>query len=359
MELIGPPVSFIIDGRQIFHSSITYYFSLLFLLPAHFSPAVSSYLFTLFATLSLIPLYLSVKTFVNKNSAIFMTIIYSLLPFYIDYSRFLWNPNFQFILTPYLFYILALYKKYKSKILLFCVGLGSGILLLFHYQYIVIIVVLFFYIMKAEKNLKRSLIFSGGFIAGFSPLLVFELRNNFYNLQTALLFVKEMGSSKFSNNWFSPHYILSVSFFTTLAVLYFTKLNIGKKINLITFLLLLSLSIVKYFPHPESAFGSSANWNYPKEEKVYKIITTEDLDSFNVVNLIYDTKANVQKYLLTVNNTQENLKDYYHNKYLYIITDKGDPLNDPAYEVATFKPSKILKTWKIDNVHFLYLIKRQ
>lgn len=170
--LIGPSISFNFIGRELFTGSIFYYFQLIFLLLGNFDPFVSSYFYMLFSALMIIPLYFGVKMLSGKNSAIFLSILYSLLPFYIDFSRFLWNPNFQFSLTPILILFIGLFAKYKKSIYLFLAGLTSGILLLFHYQYFVIILGLIVYYL-VRRLVPRSLDGVGSFSKGGWIFFVF------------------------------------------------------------------------------------------------------------------------------------------------------------------------------------------
>ena len=193
ITLVGPPISYSYFGRNLFQGSITYYFQLLFLLPAKFDPIISSYLFMIFSVFMGIPLYYGVKILISKKSALLILILYNFLPFYIDYSRFLWNPNFQFSLTPLLILFMGFFKKENKSFLLFTVGFLAGLLSLFHYQYLIIIFGLGIYYFFIKKNSLRNLfMFLVGIIGGFLPMIVFELKNNFYNLQTLFFYLNNI-----------------------------------------------------------------------------------------------------------------------------------------------------------------------
>lgn len=349
LTLLGPSISFKHIGREVFTSSIFYYFQLLFLLPAGFDPIVASYLYMLFSALMIIPLYIGTKKLVSEKGAVLISILYALLPFYIDFSRFLWNPNFQFSLTPLLILLLGLNN-------IFLVGLMAGILLLFHYQYFLIIIGLVIYLLYKKIRLKNFIL---GLMLGFSPMIIFEIRHQFYNIQTLVLylqnfhkvFAKGVGS-------FNLHYFLSPSLFIFLIFIGFVKKQI-KNFHLIftwCFLLLLALSL--YSHKPSRGFGMTKDWNFLQEQKVYKIIRGENLTNYNIANLAYDTVSSVQKYLHKKDGIKMNYDDYYRNKYLFVISDSSNFMNNPAYEVNTFKPSRRLKKWRINNTYTLYLLKR-
>ncbi len=361
ITLIGPSVSFSYIGRNIFTSSIVYYFQLLFLLPVNFDPIASSYLFMLFSSLMIIPLYFGANNLIGKNGGLLMTALFTLLPFYVDYTRFLWNPNFQFALTPILLLFMGLHQKTKKGLYLFLSALFSGVLLLFHYQFLIVVVALLIYYFVIKRlSLKSLLLFLSGFVLGFSPILIFELRNNFYNIQTLILYLINLDKA-FSKGVFSSfnyHYILSISLFLFLILIFFIRKTVTNSRIAITFIFLFIFSLFFYVKKPTHAFGMVDHWNYLYEKEVYEIIKKEKLKNFNVVNLGYDTKANVQKYLLKKEGIKINYDDYYHNKYLFVITNKKDFMNDPAYEIGTFRPSRRLKNWKINSSFNLYLLER-
>lgn len=359
--LIGPSISFHYIGRDFYQGSITYYFQLIFLLLGKFNPIVSSYLFTVFASFMIIPLYYGVKLLNNQKSALVISALYAFFPLYVDHTRFFWNPNFQLSLLPLLILTMGFYEKKKTPLLFFLIGLISGALLLFHYQFIVCIVGLLIYYFCFKKVVgKFSIVYLGGMFVGFSPLIIFEVRNQFYNTQTLFLYIthlKEIVMNDGSSS-ISPHYFLSISLLLIIFLLFF----ISKKISLFHTLLFAGLlfmgSFFYYAKMPDRSFGMKNNWNYLDEERTHSFIVHEGLHNYNVANLGYDTMATVQKFLLNRDGSTEHFDDYYHNKYLFIISDTSHYMKNPAYEVNTFKPSKIIKIWKINTMYSLYLLQR-
>jgi len=360
ITLIGPSISFKYIGRELFTSSISYYYQLLFLLISNFNPVYSSYVFMLFSAFMLFPLYYGVKFLINKSSAITILIIYTLFPYYIDYTRFFWNPNFQLTLTPILIFFMGFYSKKNKDIYLFLLAFTAGLLMLFHYQYVPIIIGLLFYYFVIKKiNLKKVLIFLSGVVLGFSPIILFELRNNFYNFQTLLLYIENINQVfKVKNNVFANYYFLSIYLFILILIINLIKKYITNKKAVFFTVTLIIIDLFIYGRTPRHAFGMADNWNYLYEEKVYKIIRNENVTNYNVVNLGYDTVAVVQKYLHRKDGIKFNYEDYYNNKYLFVVSKDNNFMRNPAYEVNTFKPSKIVKNWEINNIYKLYLLER-
>jgi len=365
MELIGPPISWRYEGRYFFQGSSTYYMIMFFMLFGKWDPLISTYIFVLFSALMVIPLYFGVKMLVNKKVAFCMCALFALFPLFIDYSRFFWNPNFQFTLTPQLILCMGLYKKYRLKRYLFLISFLSGFLLLFHYQFMVVITGLIIYyvflsVIPAKAGIHSKLIFFLGFPLGFFPMILFELRNKFYNINTLILFFQH-SDVVFKNKLTTApvaYYFLSILLFVFLILFYLIRKKINVSFVICLFVILLGVSLFRYIPIPKEAFGMAKNWNYLEEKKVNGIIRKENLKNYNIVNLGYDTLATAQKYLLKRDNIDMSYEDYYHNKYLFVITYPQDYMKNPAYEINTFTPSKKIKQWKINERYTMYLLQR-
>ena len=124
------------------------------------------------------------------------------------------------------------------------------------------------------------------------------------------------------------------------------------------FIVLIILDTYIYFPKPSHGFGMSPNWNYLMEKKAYEIIKSQNLKNYNIVNPIYDNLSMVIKFHLKKDGVKINYDDYYHNDYLYVISKTPNVFNNSAYELNTFVPNKLIKSWKLNEVYNLYLFKR-
>ncbi|HJX58968.1 MAG TPA: glycosyltransferase family 39 protein [Patescibacteria group bacterium] len=363
ITLLGPTASFIVEGRRIFQGSVIFYTDLAFLLFGNFDPIKSSFAFTVFSVLMIFPLYFGVKWLSNKKTAFFVSIIYSLLPFYVNYTRFLFNINFQLALTPLLIFSMGLYEKVKKRksLIMAFTGIITGILVQFHYQFVVVALMLVLYYWFFKKiQFKSLLLLFLGMVTGFLPMIIFEIRHNFYNLQTILFFIQR--KSEFAKNNLKgfggiSHYFLTISIMLLVILSSILKPKFKNVYLSSLFFILFSIDLYLYIPKPTNSFGNPPNWNYLAEAKAHEYLMEENLSNFNVVNLAYDTVAEVQKYLLRKDGVNINFEDYYHNNYLFVISNKKF-IDDPAYEIRTFKPSRIIKTWKLNDFYSLYLLKR-
>lgn len=354
--LIGPELTSIVSiGRHIFYGPLVYLLELLFLILGGFDPLKSSFAMVVVGSLMVFPLYFGLLNLTNRLNAIFISLIFALLPFYIDYSRFLWNPNYLLILLPGLVYLMGLFKRHHHDFVFFLIFIYLGCLIQLHYSFFFgFLLLLLFYIFQREINFKKLLLAITGSSIGLSPLIIFEFKHQFYNLQTVLLYLK-IG---FGHAPLLPHYFLGLSFLVLVIVFILLPINLNKYLVIGTLLLLVSLDLYHYLPTPSHAFGMIDHWNYLEEAKVFNIIKNEHLSNFNVVNLPYDTLASVQKYLLKKDGLTQNYDDYHTNKFLFVINKDDRYFENPAYEVKTFPPSTLVKSWAINSYYNLYLLQR-
>lgn len=364
LTLIGPQISATYQGRLLFQGPITYYLFLLFLLLGQWDPIKASYWFMIFAAFMIFPLYFGLKKLINQKAAFIGVLIYSFFPYYINYTRFLWNSTLQFSLLPILIWFLAKYKKDQSKKNLFLLSFWLGLLTQFHYQFILVIFCFLIYLIVKKLNLNNLLIYFIGIAFGLLPLVLFELKHNFYNLQTAILFLQNWSKVDKPGNITMPHYYLSLSFLLIIYLLLIFKNkinNINKKLILSFGLIFVLIAFVINIKKPDQSYWAPAKyWNYLMEEKAYQIIKKTGIKKdFNVADLsYYNTTAAVTKFFLKRDGYQINYDDYYQNKYLFIISYGDDYKKALSYEVAFFKPRRLIKDWSLNDHYNLYLFER-
>lgn len=369
ITLIGNPItSTVYDGRMIFQGPLVYYMYMFFQILGGWDPIYASYVFMIFCALMIIPLFFGIKKMFGFRFALVVCTIYTLMPYYVNYTRFLWNPNFQLSLIPVLVLLLSYLSEKKNKFVLFILSVYLGLLLQLHYQFILVIIGIFIYYFLYKKlGVFNFFVFFIGILIGISPIIIFELRHGFYNINTVLLMMSHWGEVQKAGNWNTPHYHLSTSLMLLIFVLGFFSKHLNKiKENIflyfysIIFVILFLYSAITFFPKPTHGFWSMVdNWYYKDEYKIYQIIKNENLKNFNVVNLLYDAKSKVIIYFLKRDGFTENWDDYYHEKYLFVVDFKDNFMNRPVYEVKEFNPSVIIKKWQInENGVKLFLLKR-
>lgn len=363
LSLIGPPISFHLYSREVSQGGVIYYFLLLFLILGNFDPIMASYIFMLFCGLMVAPLYFGTKWLMDRKAAMLISVVYVLLPYYINYTRFLWNVTFELSLIPILVFLMGFFNKKGGWEYFFLVSVCLGFILQFHYQFILVIVAVFIYYFFIHKIKVSYLpVYLAGLVLGFLPLVIFELRNNFYNFRTVVFYLQNWTEFSRENlqqgQGFQPHYFIAISFLLLFISAAYLRKILSYNLIVLVGVSLLGYSLFLFVPKPDHGFGMASGWSYLEEEKVYKIIRSNNTVNYNVTNSVYDSLASVQKYLLLKDGVKQNFNSYTENDYLYVITKDEDFSNNPAYEIQAMRPYGIEGSWVINGQYKLFLVKR-
>lgn len=360
--------SFTSGGRYIFFSSFLYYFLLPILLIFRWNPLSVSYflMFLQFVSLCFIIFCLWKK---NLKKAIIFALLFIFNPLMIEHSRFLWTPNFLVPLSNIILALILLSPKNKPAsvrvliIIGFLFGLGFGL----NYSYILVIgvSVIWLKIRKCFTGPNFLFIFLG-FIIAMSPLILFELRHNLYNLRTLVFILQEKRKTN-PIQYFQLHihYLLALFPFIMLiaseAVLRLKRSNKYLAYFILVAYIVHSLSqTLSYKTH---GYNMVEGWNYPLILKTKNIILSQKLDNYNIVDLLTgDTRAMAIRFLLTVNgNPPKKVTEYpdSENIYVYSRVPIGEILTGSLWEIDVIKPVTVVKNWQIQDDIRLYLITRE
>lgn len=194
LTLLGPTSS--VGG--FFLGPIYYYMMAPFLFLSNYDPVGPAVMVAIFGVLTIFLVYKIGKEFFDIKTGLIASLLYAISPVVITYSRSSWNPN----VFPF-FTVLSLYSLYKAVTknkwwLFFFSGFLMGINLQIHYLATFVGAIMFFYVLfvdfkKSEswifQTLKRYFLMLGGFMLGFLPFILFELRHQFANTGNILEFV--------------------------------------------------------------------------------------------------------------------------------------------------------------------------
>lgn len=173
--LLGPTAS--VGG--FFLGPIYYYFMLPFLWAWKLNPVGPAIMVALFGIATVWLVFKAGKDFFNARVGLIAASLYALSPLVIAYSRSSWNPN----LVPF-FSLLLIYFLHKRKFLFAGIALGIGLQL--HYLFIFLFVVCGIWLIIEKKNPLPVVM---GFLIGYSPFLLFEIRHGFPNTQSVIRFI--------------------------------------------------------------------------------------------------------------------------------------------------------------------------
>ncbi|HPT66100.1 MAG TPA: glycosyltransferase family 39 protein [Candidatus Woesebacteria bacterium] len=358
ITLIGPTASPLVHGHQFFQGPLIYYSMIMVMLVSGWNIIRASYLLVLLNFVALVFLYLSTKKIFNKKVAKIASCLFIFLPTSINFSNFLWNPNFLLILMP-IFIFLGSKAFFSKKYWYLIWGILGGICLQFHFQVVLILFFTFLFLILKKIEFKKFLLFVGGAIIGYSPLLIFDLRNNFYNVRTMLEWLRFGGDEKMA---FPLYYFLSFVPFLCMGLAWL----IGKIKNKMIIVLLLSGLVLYSFYikiNQKEALGMPNGWNYVWQQKVVdKILEKGCPKNFNIASTISgDTRSYDLRFLMTAKSCRPmNVEEYPKAEKLFLVAPiDRPPETEKVWEVSSLRKFKINQKTEINSNVFFYELERE
>jgi len=205
--LLGPTAS--VGG--FFLGPIYYYFMVPFLWAFKLDPVGPAVMVALFGIATVFLVWKVGRDFfhppIGRQVGLLAASLYSISPLVITYSRSSWNPNlmpFFSLLIIFLTWKMVVFKKPK---LFPIIGFLFGIAIQLHYLTVFLMVVISFYLLIFFRHFNllkyyfQALI---GFILGWLPFILFELRHGFPNFKTLYRFILFGEETGFSGKEFFP-----------------------------------------------------------------------------------------------------------------------------------------------------------
>ena len=193
--LLGPTAS--VGG--FFLGPVYYYFMLPFLWLSRLDPVGPAVMVALFGIATVFLVWKVGRDFFGPQAGLIAAILYTIPPVVLAYSRSSWNPNLMPFFCLLIIYTLWLAVTKRQLKHLALVGFLLGIAFQLHYLATFLVPVIVLYLLlftRTIENLKYYLLGIGGFLLGWSPFFLFELRHRFPNFKTLYQFIfygKETG----------------------------------------------------------------------------------------------------------------------------------------------------------------------
>lgn len=197
LPFIGPPTSV----GKLFLGPIYYYFITPFVWIFRLDPVGPAIFVAILGVLTVLLIYLVGLKFFEKKTAFFAAVLYAFSPLTIQFSRSSWNPN------PMPFFVLLLlvsfffwHRTQKPKFL-YLATICYAIMLQLHYLALLLLPLLVFFITKSKEKIKdkKQLLYSLLiFIFLLSPLFLFDLKHQFYNIKGVLEIIQNRAGGGFN-----------------------------------------------------------------------------------------------------------------------------------------------------------------
>lgn len=321
--LLGPETT--IGGKTIFFGPLHYYINAPALIASNFDP-LSTYYWT--AILSFLAI-IFVAVFTKSPAA---TLFAAVFPWLVSSSQAAWNPN----LVP-LFATLSLGLFSRRRFLL--AGLASGLAIELHYMAVLLpLAMMLVFFLKKEFRWKNVAIFLSGVILGLFPLILFDVRHEFFLTKT----IFSLGQSDIATRVLGWYYFLWVPI--ALAFL-LPRLSKAMAVFLIIIALGLTLGFLSHkqpdpilnFSHVKSVADQVLSWEKNSQGN-YNIASLSDPDA----------RATAYRYFLTNGGKPPlSFREYSVADHIYAIVPRGISdktiLSANTYEVSVFKPIAVTK----------------
>ena len=363
LTLIGPPTSFNFQGRYFFQGPLIYYLLLPFLLIGKWNALFGSYCLIILNLPAVWLIFYSVKKLMSFWPAVLAASLFVVFPETVYYTKFIWNPNFLPVIAAVLLGLMAGVIKINYRLRVFLIGLFLGLGLQFHYQMLILIILTSGYLILKEKiKVVNGLILSLGFLIGYFPIVLFELKHNFYNTQTIFLLLRN-GAFFDSSSTHSYYFLSLFPLMSVLLVFLLLKLwRLNRVLSAVLISVVLVVCLNKDFSDIQSNRGMPVSWTYPDAKTAANIIASQKPSDFNVANLLSgDTRAYVQRYLLATKNiTPLAVEDYPDAKQLFVISNSSaeETSSRNVWEISSFN-GRVVKTWTINQNNKTYLYEFQ
>jgi hypothetical protein len=352
-------------GRMIFTGPFHYYVLAILGIISNWNVVFISGFYTSLWLIAFVILFF----WLNKRfGGVIAILIYTLLSFYplfIQISKQITNP--QFIPLFGTLFLISLVERKKS-IHYFLAGIFWGLGLNVHYATVLwVFIALFFAVSEIchkKFRLGHWLILILGIMLAEIPLIIFELRHNFYNINT-IIFHFRYGN-------FSQGYTFNVWYYYVLPFLAPAAFLVGKllhqirktKIYIVVVIFLSALSI--YFI--ALAFGFQGQkishyqgWSIATQKEVANMIIKDNEKDFEVAETISsDTQATDIRWWLKEAGVSVMAVDQYKNaRVLYLVTSpERPPETETVWEVSSLRPFKIVTKVELDKGLLFYKIVR-
>jgi 4-amino-4-deoxy-L-arabinose transferase-like glycosyltransferase len=296
--------------------------------------------------------------------------IFAACPYFVFFSRIIWNTALVPLVSVLFFTSLYQIKENKLAVWWFLAGLFLGLGLNFSHSTLIWFPVLGFFAFWQFKNkilkAKHLGMILAGFILGELPVLIFELRHQFYNTKTFIFFIKYgILEGKTKGPVTDYHFIFAL--FPIFFLLWGKAIQlIEKKLNFtkaffLSIILILSLAMTINW-YQEWGTGMPKGWSLSKEEKVAKIICSDiGNQNFEIAETIDgDTRAYDLRFFLSFFGCPPlGVEDYQQADNLFLVTtQKRLPEKETVWEVKSLRPFKTIFKKDLGDELILFKLSR-
>lgn len=319
--LLGPETK--IGDKTFYFGPLHYYLMAPALAAANFDP-IGAYVWTgILGAATVAVIYLATESLLAAT-------FYAVFPLAVIFNRWAWNPN-TVPLFASLFLLALLRKRY------FWAGVFVGLAIQLHFTAALLAVVVIFWLRERMAKWPWLIV---GLLVGGLPMIIFDLRHDFLYWRTAVSLL----SADRAYRGFNWHYVLWL--------LPLLSLWVGKWPRAVASTAIIISAIVTAYilitAKPERAL------NPQTIRKISKVIASDQKESglaFNVASFVDpDARATAYRYFLELEGMRPlGVAEYDVADHLYVVTfdDEDEVVYNQTYEIESFRPARVSKSWQI------------
>jgi hypothetical protein len=352
------------SGHKLFSGAIFNYSLVPLQILFKYNPLSITAYFALLNIATGVFLFWVVKKMFNYEVAAVSLTLFLFNSLMINHSMFIWILNYlPLIGTLILYEAYLLYKKPKL-IYSFILGILLGVGINFHYVMIPFAVLLALYTLwRSKKKIITIVVYMIGLIVGNLPMILFDLRHNFYHVTTLFEYLKESfgltGQAGLSYYHFFELWPVLV-ILGALIVLYIYRKSRLIGISMIGIYIYLNLTS-RWVSFSKPA-GMLPGLTYFKVILAAETIARDNPNDFNVTVLFgFDARGFILRYPLEFmyNHKPMGVEDYPKAKSLYILAENGyNFASSGRWELESFPLDKAVKLKAIDDRYSVYKINK-
>lgn len=328
----------------------------------NYKPLPITIYFTFLNVLTGCLFFILVKKLFGYKPAIFSLILFLFNDYMIYHSLFIWILNYLPLIGILTFYFGYLFYKRPKPLYSFLLGLLSGIGINFQYLFIPLaFLISLFVLWRSKDKIKATVLFLiGGFLGNF-PMVLFDLRHDFYHLKTLINYSVEVISGVHGAGITYYHFLhfwpILALFGGLILSLFFIK---NKKAAILLTLVYVALNLVSPRISFKRPVGMPEGLIYSEVIEASEIIAEDVSGPFNVVALLdFDTRGFILRYPLEFIYDRKPLgvEEYPEAKTLYVLADKSYNFDEPrVWELEVMKPYSYKALKEIDNKYAVFKI---
>ena len=352
------------SGHSLFAGALFNYSLIPFLLLFKFDPYPITVVFTLLNLFSGVIIYHLTKKMTDTTTAIFAFFLFMFSSFAVYFSMFIWNQNFMFLFGILSLYLIYSFRKNKKLTYIFFLGLVSGAAYTVQdLQLLAAALIIIYLLIIAKEKLKVLLLFVLGAAMPNLPAIIFDLRNNFYHLSTAIEYVKDSLIGGHTDSSLSVYHFMFFFPFVIVALAIFVK-ALYKKNKILVFTLLgvyFYLNITSNNINFNSPTGMPQELTIKNIKKAAQLVAEDNPQNFNLAVLIdFDSRGHILRYPVEFLYKDKPLgvTKYPESNTLYVLAENNyDFKNSKVWEISSFPKDNIVRKSVTKNYSVFVLSK--